>query len=101
VRSPREKERRRSKRFALQENLPEASLSPLGPSRARTRIRAQVHDVSSGGVSLSAPRSIAEAQLVRCELHVPGLPAPIPTLLQVRWTRRSAQGHRMGLQYVI
>jgi hypothetical protein len=42
---PDKKEQRRSKRFALQENAPEARLSVLGVSRGRTSIRDRAEEL--------------------------------------------------------
>ncbi len=41
-----------------------------------------------GAVRLLSKRSIPEPSLARCDTAITGIRATIPTLMQVRWTRR-------------
>jgi hypothetical protein len=47
---------------------------------------------------------MARSCLVRCEIGVPELPVSIPTLMQVRWTRKQslqADTYLTGLQFLL
>jgi hypothetical protein len=61
--------------------------------------RGQVQNISAGGLCLLSDRSIPRAALVRCEIVVPGTPATIPTLMQVRWIQK--RPNKIGLQFVL
>ena len=71
-----------------------------------------VSNVSAGGLcvltddhtEVSTVGSEIEASIpLRCEIIVPDIPVGIPTLLQIRWIRRIADGdtHELGLQFLV
>jgi PilZ domain len=76
-------------------------------------VHGAVSNLSAGGVcvltddqpeELSAVRGEVEVSgAVRCEILVPDIPIGIPTLLQVRWARKTGDGDRyeLGLQFLV
>src|SRR5262249_40497722 len=68
---------------------------------AEIKVHARLQDLSQGGVCLRADHSVKREQVVRCELSLPGIPVPIPTLMRVRWTRKVKQGYMIGMQFVV
>jgi PilZ domain len=63
-----------------------------------------VQNVSKGGLCLVSPQPMARSCLVRCEISVSEIPVSIPTLMQVRWTRkkgRQSDTYFIGLQFLL
>jgi len=63
----------------------------------------RVQNVSRGGVCLITPQSMERFCLVRCEIGVSEIPASIPTLMRVCWTRRQnlqVETYVTGLQFL-
>jgi len=63
----------------------------------------QIDDISRGGVSVRSSRSLPNFSLVRCEISVSPTATAIPTLMQVRWNKKTASGkeQKIGLQFVV
>ena len=74
-------------------------VKPMGTSR---RIEGHVQNISSGGLCLVAPKPLKISEVLVGEIAIPGTRARIPTLLQVRWQRKSSAGasYRSGLNFV-
>ena len=66
-------------------------------------LRGKTENISTGGVCVRAKQPLKSSDLVRCELRLPGVPARIPFLAQVRWSekRSGASPYRVGLQFVV
>jgi hypothetical protein len=66
-------------------------------------LRGKTENISTGGACVRAKRPLKSSDLVRCELRLPGIPARIPFLAQVRWSekRSGASPYRVGLQFVV
>jgi len=66
-------------------------------------LRGKIENISTGGVCVRAKQPLELSHLVRCELRLPGVPARIPFLAQVRWSekRSGASPYRVGLQFVV
>jgi hypothetical protein len=66
-------------------------------------LRGKTENISTGGVCVRAKQPLKSSDLVRCELRLPGVPARIPFLAQVRWSekRSGANPYRVGLQFVV
>jgi hypothetical protein len=77
---------------------------PLHRSHRKSReIEGEVKNVSDGGFCMIATRPPEKSGLLQGRLLFPGMPAQIPTLVQVRWAEKAQSGrrYRIGLQYVI
>ncbi len=72
-------------------------------SKRRTAIRGQIENIGRGGIGVLTERVIPISSLVRCEIDLSRIHVAIPTLMQVRWTKKSASGgrHRIGLQFLL
>jgi hypothetical protein len=79
-----------------------SELSGLRSAEKRSGLRGKIENISDGGFSIIAPRVPARSSLLQGRLRFARLPSQIPTLVQVRWTKR-VSGHRyvIGLQYVL
>jgi hypothetical protein len=63
-----------------------------------------VQNVSKGGLCLISSQPMPRSSLVRCEIGVSEVPVGIPTLMQVRWTRKQnlqAEAYLTGLQFLL
>jgi PilZ domain len=63
----------------------------------------RVQNVSRGGVCLISPQPMERFCLVRCEIGVSEIPASIPTLMRVCWTRKQnlhVETYVTGLQFL-
>ena len=63
-----------------------------------------MQNLSRGGLCLVSPQAMVRACLVRCEISVSEIPVTIPTLMQVRWTRKQslqADTYLAGLQFLL
>jgi hypothetical protein len=80
-----------------------SKLVPLGHpnSESDSAIRGRIQNISRGGICIVSKHMIMEPALIRCEIAVSGTGAAIPTLMQVRWTERSTDGYKIGLQFVL
>lgn len=68
-----------------------------------TEIAGRVHNVSKGGLCLVSPQPMVRSCLVRCEISFSEIPIRIPTLMQVRWSRKQslqADTYLTGLQFL-
>ncbi len=91
------------------------ALEPSGetPLPGSQDIRGAVSNISGGGVcilthdepeaSSAVHGEVDVSSAVRCEIFVPHIPIGIPTLLQVRWTRKTGDGdaYQLGLQFLV
>jgi c-di-GMP-binding flagellar brake protein YcgR len=92
------RDRRHSRRFPHRIKLNARKLSPPGAVARESRpIRGRTRDISEGGICFVGDRSLPTSSLVRCEILLPDMAVPIPTLMQVRW---SAQRKSLDAQYV-
>lgn len=102
-----ETDRRQHPRFPqllemLAHELPTATSPPATP--AGDPISGRVQNVSQGGLCVLSPRPLAKAALLRCEILGTDMPVPIPTLMQVRWTRKqrvSPESYLCGLKFLL
>jgi hypothetical protein len=69
----------------------------------KSPIHGRIENISKSGLCVVSKHSIPASSLVRCEISVSGTRAVIPTLLQVRWARRSStsNGYKIGLQFLL
>ncbi len=70
-------------------------------SVADVMIGAQTVNVSRSGVCMRTLLPLPVSAIVQCELLLPNLPVSLPTLMQVRWTRRSSGTCECGLRYLV
>ncbi|MFZ0864923.1 MAG: PilZ domain-containing protein [Candidatus Sulfotelmatobacter sp.] len=100
-----ERDRRQYPRFPQLLELQAREVQPLGSGIEREKaVVGRVQNVSKGGLCLIGPQPLARSCLVRCEIGVPELPVSIPTLMQVRWTRKQslqADTYLTGLQFLL
>lgn len=97
---------RATPRFRLQSplRLHGCTLPLVGaPTGASRLVEGHVQNISSGGLCLLAQKRLKVSELLVGEIAVPGTPATIPTLLQVRWLRKNSSGPRYtaGLHFVL
>ena len=66
-------------------------------------LRGKVEDISDGGFCIITAKVPARSSLLQGRLKFAELPAQIPTLVQVRWTKPTSTGRQymIGLQYVL
>jgi hypothetical protein len=79
------------------------TLPPIhAAANGSTEITGRIQNVSEGGVCLVSALPLKVASFVCCQIAVPDMPVPIPTLMQVRWTtaRGNNARHIHGLCFV-
>ncbi len=99
-----ERDRRSHRRHQFRCELRGVLLSSPETRSARAHpIEGRVEDLSAGGLRLLTDRSPTVSDLVQCELLFPQVPAPVRTLLQVRWVRQIPEGppYLTGLQFLV
>jgi len=99
-----EKERRRTPRFPWVVEIKGSVLSADEISKDfPDSLKALTKDIGAGGVAILADQALPANAVLRCEFAVPGSPAVIPTLMQVRWFER-VEGERhckLGLRFLL
>ena len=91
-------------RFPFATELEANQLSPVGKARPSAKLlRAKTENISTGGLCIRATRPLESMGLMRCELHLPGVPVHIPLLVKVCWSekRTGTNQYRIGLQFVV
>jgi hypothetical protein len=60
-------------------------------------------NIGQGGMAVLTSQPPCSEPLIRCEIPVPGIPTPIPTLVRIRWAQETRPGgtYRMGFQFVL
>jgi hypothetical protein len=100
-----ERDRRQHPRFPQLLELQAREVQTVGSrSEIEKAVIGRVQNVSRGGICLVSPQPMAQSCLVRCEIGVSEIPVSIPTLMQVRWTRKQslqADTYVTGLQFVL
>ena len=100
-----ERDRRQYPRFPQLLDLQAHEVQPLKPEIEKSKaVVGRVQNVSKGGLCLISPQPIAKSCLVRCEIGISETPVSIPTLMQVRWTRKQnlqADTYLTGLQFLL
>lgn len=97
-------EKRGHPRYRLTREVRARELSLLGSPKIRTGwLRGRIQNISRGGLCLLTHQGMKVSRLCLCEIRFPKIPVSIPTLLQVRWTQKSAKGasYRAGLQFLL
>ncbi|RPH64325.1 MAG: PilZ domain-containing protein [Acidobacteria bacterium] len=101
-------DKRQHDRYSVSLELEGKALNALESARvargtAPQEIYGEVADISEGGLCLLTVDAANVSEPVRCVIRVPQIPAGIPTLLQVRWTRKDGLGpaYRVGLQFLV
>ncbi len=81
----------------------EIVMRSLKSKRSRnTPIKAQMTDISSGGVCITMKKPLQVSSVLRCEFKVGDAGVAVPSLMQVRWVEPvKAGGYRCGLLYLI
>jgi PilZ domain len=100
-----ERDRRQYPRFPQLLDLQAREVQPLRSGTETSKaVVGRVQNVSKGGLCLISQHAIARSCLVRCEIGVSEIPVSIPTLMQVRWTRKQnlqADTYLTGLQFLL
>lgn len=100
-----ERDRRQFPRFPQLLDLHVREVQPLEPGiEIRKAVVGRVQNMSKGGLCLISSQPVAQSCLVRCEVGVSEIPVGIPTLMQVRWTRKrnlQAETYLTGLQFLL
>ncbi|PYT77758.1 MAG: hypothetical protein DMG40_22395 [Acidobacteria bacterium] len=95
--------KRRHVRYSAKGSFRGSELPALRGRKKGSELQGKVADISDGGFSIITARVPAGSSLLQGQLAFAKLPAQIPTLAQVRWTKRASSGrrHLIGLQYVL
>jgi hypothetical protein len=65
-------------------------------------VRGELRDISSGGFCLASELAYPVSSVLKCEIFFPGSPIGVPTLAQVRWTRRESNAEvRSGMLFLL
>jgi PilZ domain-containing protein len=97
-------ERRKSPRFAWAAKVVFTALPTIELEGQSVRqLLGMTENIGRGGIAIISSQPLSSAPLVRCEIPVPGIPTPIPTLLRMRWSQKTQLGgaYRLGFQFVL
>jgi PilZ domain len=104
VKSSSERERRRYPRFPQILEIQASSVPPLKQKeRARSTLSGRAQNVSKGGFCLLTSQPIDRASLMVCHIGVSDGTTAIPTLVQVRWTKKQDiqdESYLSGVQFM-
>ena len=99
-----ERDRRQHTRFPQVLEVHSRSLPPVDATHTTPQeIHGRIQNVSQGGICIMSSAPLPPATFVCCEITVPDLPVPIPTLMQVRWTTKrgkTADHYINGLRFI-
>jgi len=100
-------ERRKRSRYPLTcdvEALPSKDANAVKQDREQTTaVRGTAVNVSCGGACILGEGSLEQFSICRCLFHFPGVPVPVPLLMQVRWVEPVPAGDRafrIGLSFI-
>lgn len=90
-------------RYSAKGSFQGSELPALRGREKGKELQGKVADISDGGFCITAAKVPARSSLLQGRLRFAKLPAQIPALVQVRWTKRAASGkqYMIGLQYVL
>lgn len=97
-------ERRKFPRFAWAAKVAFTALPPLELEGEPIRqLLGITENIGRGGMAIVSNQPLSLEPLVRCEIPVPGIPTPIPTLLRIRWSQETQPrgAYRLGFQFVL
>lgn len=69
----------------------------------RPPVLGRIQNMSKGGICFLSQQPISKTSLLLCEIGVGDVPVAIPSLLQVRWTRKQnleAESYLSGLKFL-
>jgi hypothetical protein len=101
-----ERERRRWTRFP---QILDIHLWALPPVSSRTPkkngdVVGRIQNISKTGICIVTEQPLEKSAVVRCELTLFDVPVVVPTILEVRWTRKQKvqqARYLSGLEYLI
>jgi hypothetical protein len=95
--------KRSNPRYPTKGSFEGNELPALHDSKKGRNLQGSVEDISDGGFCIMASRVPELASFLQGRLRFAKLPSQIPTLVQVRWAKRAAEGRNflVGLQYVL
>ena len=100
-----ERDRRQSPRFPLLLELQARQVHSFETEIDKPQaVFGRVQNVSKGGVCLISSHPMVQSCLMRCEIGVSEIAVGIPTLMQVRWTRKQSlpdDTYVSGLQFLL
>jgi hypothetical protein len=100
-----ERDRRQSPRFPELLELQARQVQSFGAEIDKNKaVVGRVQNVSKGGVCLISSHPMVQSCLMRCEIGVSEIAVSIPTLMQVRWTRKQSlqdDTYISGLQFLL
>jgi hypothetical protein len=70
---------------------------------AHAPVLGRVQNMSKGGICFLSQQPVSASSLLLCEIGVGDVPVAIPSLLQVRWTRKQnleAESYLSGLKFL-
>jgi len=81
----------------------EIVMRSLKSKRSRnTPIKAQIKDISSGGICITLKRALPLSSVLRCEFKMADSGVSVPSLMQVRWVEPVKGGeYRCGLLHLV
>jgi hypothetical protein len=96
-------DKRGYQRYLAKGSFEGSELPRLSGSEKGRSLQGKVADISDGGFCLITAQVPARSSLLQGRLRFTKLPAQIPTLVQVRWTKRASSRlqYKIGVQYVL
>jgi hypothetical protein len=96
-------ERRQSARSATHCKISAQVVPAAGvPLEGTSLLEGELCNASQGGCCVSSQRGCPVSTVLECRIFSASLPDGIPTLMQVRWTRRDpARGFAFGAVFLV
>lgn len=94
--------KRSQRRYRAKGDFEGSELPALSGRKKTGALHGKVADISDGGFCIVTAKVPARSSLLQGRLRFAKLPAQIPTLVQVRWSKKtSGRQYMIGLQYVL
>lgn len=94
--------KRTDPRYLAKGSFEGSELPALRGAKKSNSLVGKIRNISDGGFSIIAEKVPERSSLLQGRLRFAKVPSQIPTLVQVRWTKRaSGRQHIVGLQYVL
>jgi hypothetical protein len=94
--------KRSQRRYRAKARFEGSELPVLSGSKKAGDLHGKVADISEGGFCIVAATVPARSALLQGRLRFAKVPTQIPTLVQVRWSKKApGRQYMIGLQYVL
>jgi c-di-GMP-binding flagellar brake protein YcgR len=97
-------DQRQARRFSFSGKATyEVSISQVSHKKQATKMEGQIQNVSESGICFVTTEALKNTQIVKLEFPLPVNGPAIPTVVEVRWVRRTPgkKAYQVGLRFLL